>query len=88
MATFSKEGVVCSPPVRTFPNGDYFFMEMTRQNRQYQCMLKMAPSGDPDKAFTVLRARGRTIREAQENCYEQAVERCPGLPRPPYPKAR
>ena len=86
MTSFSKSGVVSSQPVRTFPNGDYFFVEMSRQNGLYDCRLKLVPSADPARAFTVLHAKGRTIREAQQNCWEQGVEKCPGLPRPPYSK--
>lgn len=86
MARLSTGAVVTSPPVRTFPNGDYFFIEMARRNGLYDCLLKMAPASDPAKSFTVVRVKGKTIREAQENCYAKAVEKCPMLPRPPYLK--
>jgi hypothetical protein len=86
MARISKDVVVASPPVRTFPNGDFFYIELSRQNSDYDCVLKMARQGNHDQPVVVAKARGKTIRKAEENCYRQAIERCPRLPSPPYLK--
>ena len=76
MARLPKDVVVISAPVRTFPNGDYFYIELSRQNGQYDCWLKMARDGNPAKSVTVVRAKGKTIREAEQNCYNKALDRC------------
>ncbi len=86
MARLPKDVVVISAPVRTFPNGDYFYIELSRQNGQYDCWLKMARDGNPAKSVTVVRAKGKTIREAEQNCYHKALDRCPRFPSPPYMK--
>ena len=84
MARLPKDVVVTSRPVRTFPNGDYFYLELSRGNGQYDCFVKMARSGDPSNSLIMARAQGRTIREAEAKCYERALARCPGFPKPPY----
>jgi hypothetical protein len=86
MARLAKDVVVVSRPVRTFPNGDYFYIELTRRHNRYNCLLKMARDGNPEKSVIVVRAQGKTIREAEEDCYGKALERCPGFPKPPYLK--
>ena len=84
MARLPKDVVVTSKPVRTFPNGDYLYVEVSRTNGRYDCLLKMAPSGEMAKSLVVARAKGKTIREAEDQCYELAIDRCPRFPRPPY----
>ena len=86
MARLAKDVVVVSRPVRTFPNGDYFYVELSRRYNRYDCLLKMARDGNPAKSVIVVRAQGKTIRETEEDCYRKAIERCPGFPRPPYLK--
>ena len=86
MARLSKDVIVTSHPVRTFPNGDYFYVELSRRNNRYDCLLKMARDGNPARSVIVVRAQGKTIREAEDDCYRKALERCPGFPRPPYLK--
>src|SRR5262245_39834200 len=84
MARLPKDVVVTSQPVRTYPNGDFLFVELSRTNGHYDCLLKMAQSGKPTKCLVVARATGKTIREAEDHCYELAIDRCPRFPRPPY----
>ncbi|MBI4471624.1 MAG: hypothetical protein HY646_03085 [Acidobacteria bacterium] len=84
MARLAKDVVKISQPVRTFPNGDYFYVELSRKHNRYDCVLKMAREGNPAKSVVVARAQGKTIKEAEEDCYRKAVERCPRFPRPPY----
>jgi hypothetical protein len=84
MARLSKDVVVISKPVRTFPNGDYFYVELSRNHNRYDLLLKMACDGNPAKSVIVVQAQGKTISEAEEDCYRKAVERCPRFPHPPY----
>jgi hypothetical protein len=84
MARLSKDVVVTSKPVRTFPNGDYLFVELTRTNGYYDCIVKMAQAGDAEETVLVAHGKGKTIREAEAHCYERAIRRCPRFPRPPY----
>jgi hypothetical protein len=84
MARLPKDVVVTSRPVRTFPNGDYCYVELSRKTGQYDCFVKMAKEGDPAKSLVMARAQGRTIREVEDKCYERAIARCPGFPKPPY----
>ena len=84
MARLPKDVVVTSRPVRTFPNGDYLYVELSRKDGQYDCVVKMARSGDPDKSVVMARAQGKTIREVEMKCYERALNRCPRFPKPPY----
>jgi len=84
MARLSKDVVVVTKPVRTFPNGDYFFMELCRKNSRYECVVQMNCASKPEDRVTVARAEGKTIRQAEESCYEIARERCPSFPKPPY----
>lgn len=86
MPRISKDVIVTSQPVRTFPNGDFFYIQISRQKSDYDCVLKMARDGDHAKSVIVAKAKGKTILQAEENCYQKAVERCPRLPRPPYLK--
>lgn len=84
MARLAKDLIKVSQPVRTFPNGDFFYVELSRTNSHYDCYLMMAREGDPAKSLVVVRAKGKTIREAEEDCYRKALDRCPTFPRPPY----
>lgn len=84
MARLAKNIVVTSRPVCTFPNGDYFYVQLSRTNGHYDCFVKMARAGDPEKSLVVARAQGKTIREAESNIYERAIRRFPRFPRPPY----
>ena len=86
MARLAKDVIITSQPVRTFPNGDFFFVELSRRHNRYECLLKMARDGNPARSVIVVRAQGKTIRETEEDCYRKALERCPGLPSPPYLK--
>ena len=86
MARLAEDVVVISRPVRTFPNGDYFYVELSRKNNRYDCLLKMARDGDLAKSVPVVRSQGKTIRDVEDDCYRKAVERCPGFPQPPYLK--
>jgi hypothetical protein len=86
MPRLAQDVIVVSQPVRTFPNGDFFFIELSRKHNRYNCLLKMARNGNPSKAVVVVRALGKTIREAEGDCYRKALERCPRFPRPPYLK--
>jgi hypothetical protein len=84
MARLSKDVVVVSQPVRTFPNGDYFFMELCRKNSRYECVVRMTCKGNSNGPVVMARGVGKTIREAEQNCFETALERCPSFPKPPY----
>ena len=86
MPRLAQDVVVVSKPVRTFPNGDFFYIELSRKHNRYDCLLKMARDGNVTKSVIVVRAQGKTIREAEEDCYRKALERCPRFPRPPYLK--
>jgi hypothetical protein len=44
----------------------------------------MARDGNVSTALVVVRAQGKTIREAEEDCYRKALDRCPRFPHPPY----
>jgi hypothetical protein len=87
MARLSKDDVVVSRPVRTFPNGDYFDLELCRKNSRYECIVRLNSCGKKDSrdsSVVMARAQGKTIREAELNCYLIALERCPRFPSPPY----
>jgi hypothetical protein len=84
MARLPKDVLVTSKPVCTFPNGDYFFVQLSRTNGHYDCFVKMARSGDPEKSLVVARAQGKTIRESELKIYERVINRFPRFPRPPY----
>jgi hypothetical protein len=84
MARLPKDVIVTSKPVCSFPNGDYFYVELSRTNGHYDCFVKMASSGNPAKSLIVARAQGKTIREAELLCYERTIKRYPRFPRPPY----
>jgi hypothetical protein len=86
MPRLAQDIIVVSKPVRTFPNGDYFYIELSRKHNRYNCVLKMARDANPAKSVIVVRAQGKTIREAEDDCYRKALERCPRFPRPPYLK--
>jgi hypothetical protein len=86
MPHLAQDVILVSNPVRTFPNGDYFYIELSRRHNRYDCLLKMARDGNPSKSLIVVRAQGKTIREAEDDCYRKALERCPRFPRPPYLK--
>ena len=86
MPRLALDVIVVSKPVRTFPNGDFFFIELSRRQNRYNCVLKMARDANPAKSVIVVRAQGKTIREAEDDCYRKALERCPRFPRPPYLK--
>ena len=86
MPRLAQDVIVVSKPVRTFPNGDYFYVELSRKHNRYDCVLKMARDANPSKSVVVVRAQGKTIREAEADCYEKALERCPRFLQPPYLK--
>jgi hypothetical protein len=86
MPRLAQDVVVVSKPVRTYPNGDFFYIELTRKHNRYNCVLKMARDANPAKSVIVVRAQGKTIREAEDDCYRKALDRCPRFPRPPYLK--
>ena len=86
MARLEKNVVRTSAPVRTFPNGEYFYIELSRKHNRYECLLKMTVDGGPASSVMVVRSQGKTIHEAEEDCYRKALERCPLFPRPPYLK--
>jgi hypothetical protein len=86
MARISQNVVIASPPIRTFPNGDFFYVEVSRRNSEYDCALKMAREGNRGDSVIVAKANAKTIRQAEQNCYRKALERCPRLPSPPYLK--
>jgi hypothetical protein len=84
MARLPKNVLVTSKPVCTFPNGDYYYVELSRTNGHYDCFVKLARSGDPARSLVVARAQGKTIREAESKIYERAINRFPRFPSPPY----
>jgi hypothetical protein len=84
MARLSKDDLVVSRPVRTFPNGDYFYLELCRKNSRYECVVRMNCAGMKTSSVIMARAQGKTIREAEENCFLVARERYPRFPDPPY----
>src|SRR5438876_12331210 len=86
MPRLSQDVVVFSKPVRTFPNGDFFYIELSRKHNRYDCVLRMARDASLASAVVVVRAQGKTIREAEDDSYRKAHERCPRFPRPPYLK--
>ena len=86
MARLPKNVLITTQPVRVFPNEDYLYAEISRANVQYECRMKMARKGDPSLSLDVARALGKTMREAEDKCYQRALERFPRLPRPPYRK--
>src|SRR5215510_658113 len=86
MPRLAQDVIVVSKPVRTYPNGDFFYIELSRRHNRYHCLLKMARDGNPTKSIVVVRAQGKTIHEAEEDCYRKALECCPRFPRPPYLK--
>src|ERR1700704_2985774 len=86
MARLPKDVLITTQPVRVFPNEDYLYVEISRANVHYDCRMKMARKGDPSKSLDVARAQGKTMREAENRCYERAIERFPRLPGPPYSK--
>ena len=86
MPRLAQDVIVVSHPVRTFPNGDSFYIELSRKYNRYDCVLKMARGGKLNRSVIVVRAQGKTIREAEEDCYLKALERCPRFPKPPYLK--
>src|SRR5262249_17524212 len=88
MPRLSKDIIMVSKPVRTFPNGDFFYIELSRKHNRYNCVLKMTREANPAKSVIVVRAQGKTIREAEDDCYRKALERCPRFPRPPYYSGR
>src|ERR1700722_2575514 len=84
MARLSKDSIVVSQPVRTFPNGDYFYLELCRKNSRYECVVRMFCFRKPDSPVTMARAEGKTIQESEEKCCQIALARCPSFPKPPY----
>ncbi len=86
MPRLAQDVIVVSQPVRTYPNGDFFYVELSRKHNRYDCLLKMARNGSRAKSVIVVRAQGKTIREAEADCYRKALERCPRFPVPPYLK--
>lgn len=86
MPRLAQDVIVVSQPVRTYPNGDFFYVELSRKHNRYDCLLKMTRNGSRAKAVIVVRAQGKTIREAEADCYRKALERCPRFPVPPYLK--
>jgi hypothetical protein len=86
MPRLAQDVIVVSKPVRTFPNGDFFYVELSRKHNRYNCVLKMARDARPSESVIVVRAQGKTIREAEDDCYRKALERCPKFPCPPYLK--
>ena len=84
MARLSKDIIVVSQPVRKFPNGDYFYLELCRKNSRYECVVRMFCFRKPDAPVTVARGESKTIQESEERCYQIASARCPSFPKPPY----
>src|SRR3954468_1613401 len=77
MARLPKNVLITTQPVRVFPNEDYLYVEISRANVQYECRMKMARKGDPSRSLDVARALGKTMREAEDKCYQRAIERFP-----------
>jgi hypothetical protein len=86
MPRLAQDVTLVSHPVRIFPNGDFFYIELSRKHNRYDCLLKMARDGNLAKSVIVVRAQGKTIREAEQDCYRKALDRCPRFPQPPYVK--
>lgn len=86
MPRLAQDVVVVSQPVRTFPNGDFFYVELSRKHNRYNCVLKMAREGNKTRSVIVVRSQGKTIQEAEDECYSKALECCPRFPKPPYMK--
>jgi hypothetical protein len=86
MSRIGHDVIISSQPVRTFPNGDFFYIELSRKHNRYDCFLKVARDGNTANSVIVARVQGKTIHEAEEECYGKALERCPRFPRPPYLK--
>ena len=86
VARLPKNVLITTQPVRIFPNEDYLYVEISRANVQYECRMKMARKGDPARSLDVAKALGKTMREAEDKCFQRAIERFPRLPRPPYRK--
>ena len=54
MPRLAQDVIVVSQPVRTFPNGDFFYVELSRKHNRYDCLLKMARKGiarNPSSSF-------------------------------------
>jgi len=86
MPRLSQDVIVVSKAVRTYTNGGFFYIELSRKHNRYNCILKMARDANLAKSVIVVRAQGKTIREAEDDCYRKALERCPRFPQPPYLK--
>jgi len=84
MSRLAKNVVLVSKPIRTFPNGDYFYVELSRKSTLYHCAVMMSCAGKPLESVVVAKSQGKTIREAEDAAYSRAIDRCPGFPRPPY----
>lgn len=84
MARLSRDRVVTSEALQTFPNGDHLYVELSRKTSLYDCEARMARVGNHANSFLVASGRGKTIREAETRCYERALERAPYFPKPPY----
>ena len=84
MSRLAKNVVLVSKPIRTFPNGDYFYVELSRKSTLYHCAVMMSCAGKPLETVVVAKSQGKTIREAEDAAYSRAIDRCPGFPRPPY----
>lgn len=84
MARLANDVVVVSKPVRTFPNGDYFYLELFRKNSRYEVVVCMRCASKPESPVIMARGQGKTIHEAEEICYRTALLRCPSFPKPPY----
>src|SRR5437762_14275707 len=81
MGRLSQDVVVFSKPVRTFPNGDFFYIELSRKHNRYDCGLKMARDASLASAVVVVRALGKAVRGAEGVCYREALERFARFPR-------
>src|SRR4030095_7096450 len=64
MPRLAQNVIVVSEPVRTFPNGDFFYIELSRKHNRYDCLLKMARGGKPSRSVIVVRAEGKTDRKS------------------------
>ena len=83
MVEKSIDLVGTSKAVCTFPNGDFFFVELRRKDGAYTCDVKMA-SVEKGRPLILARGRGKTIERAELAAYERAIRRFPRFPRPPY----
>jgi hypothetical protein len=84
MARLSRDVVVTSEPLQTFPNGDHLYVELSRRTSLYDCEARMARVGNLANSFLVATGRGKTIREAEAACYTRALCRAPYFPKPPW----